>query len=614
MRPVVFDIETTGLDVDTVDVHCMVIREPGEPPMLVRPGEIRAGVEHLNTLLDQGYTIAGHNVVEFDIPILQRFGLRPRAGQVYDTLVASRAAYPGQLLRQLDFAFLAKHPELAEDLQPRHHGAHSLKQWGLRLGCPKDDYDGGWERFSEEMLAYNAQDVDTNIVLLEKLRDRIPDEAALVETQVAEILRRQRLVGVAFNVDAAQSLVVQLAARRAELTAELRKAFPAWYVPDGTQVPKRTQESRKVGPGEEGYRNVREGCAYTKTKLQEFNPGSADHIADRLTKLHGWKPGNYTDSGKVSVTEAVLADLRYPVAPLLVEYQQVQKILGFIAEGNNGWLKLERDGRIHGRVLPTGTVTTRMSHQNPNLGQVPSPKKPYGKECRQLFVASPGKVLVGADASGLQLRMLGHYLAPYDGGAFAQAVLDDPHTYMMKGTGIIHRDYQKTWTYAKLFGAQALKLGTIILDDRAAAGEKIPLSKARALGRASERALAQYMTGLDELERKLGAAAERGYLLSLDRRRVPVLSEHRALNTLLMSAEAVLMKHALVLAAPAVYARGGEFVLNVHDEWQVECEPGQAEGVGEVLTAAMRNAGLELGLRCQIDAEYHVGATWADTH
>jgi DNA polymerase I-like protein with 3'-5' exonuclease and polymerase domains len=367
---------------------------------------------------------------------------------------------------------------------------------------------------------------------------------------------------------------------------------------------------------------VAKGCPYQNIELVDFNPASNEHIARVLQQYRGWEPKDFTNSGLVKVEEKILADLPWPECKKLVEYQRLKKLLGYISEGQGAWLKLEKDGRIHGRMHATGTVLNRMSHMSPNLGQVPRVGKPFGAECRELFEASRGKVLVGVDASGLQFRLMAHYLHPYDGGRFTEEVLSgrDVHVYMQDGTGVVRRDNAKTANYAWLFGAGDHKIGTIVIFDYANALElgepnrPVPsLSQAPSLGRTARRGLEAKLQ-MGGLVKNLERAAKRGFLRSLDGRTIPVLSKHRALNALLMSGEAAVMKHGLRLAAPEVYAQGGEFVLNVHDEWEVECDPAVAEPVGMAMARAITEAGERLGLRCRLGAKYKVGTNWKETH
>lgn len=159
----------------------------------------------------------------------------------------------------------------------------------------------------------------------------------------------------------------------------------------------------------------------------------------------------------------MLASLPFPECKPLVDYLELLKIIGMLAEGKNGWLKLVGpDGRIHGRVITNGAVTGRCTHNSPNLAQIPA-RGQYGKHCRALFAAPPGQVMVGADASGLELRMLAHYLAAYDGGAYAKVLLEgDIHTANQHAAGLETRDNAKTFIYAFLYGAGDEKLGSIV--------------------------------------------------------------------------------------------------------------------------------------------------------
>lgn len=625
-RHLVFDVESDGFLDELTKIHCVVTidLETGEEK-LYRP----EAVDEALVELQHADTIIGHNIIEFDIPALEKVYYRGvlDGPTVIDTLCASRTAYAGG--RIYEIGRLDSRPDLKRK-------PHSLEAWGLRLGEPKMESPDSFEEFTADMLTYCAQDVRTNRRLFQHLAKRLSWDVMVLESRVQQILQRLHQHGVAFDVAGALAMVERLTNVRAELTRDLRAAFPAWWGPkDKVVVPKRSQVSRKYKPGELGYRNVAQGCPYQKIELVEFNPASRHHIARVLTKRYGWKPKSWNDDGSAKVDGKILQDLPYREAGPLAKYQDVKKMLGTLSEGEGAWLKyVTDDGFIYHWVKNTGTVTHRKSHARPNLGQVPS-RNEYGSDCRKLFGAREGRVLVGVDASGLQLRFLAHYLYPYDAGAFAEAVLDDPHTYMMKGTGAPCRDCQKEYTYAGLFGAGNHKRGTIILkwmrflQER---GELAPdcrwllkdgrvpsLSAASRIGKHSWEAMSEYITGLQQIQRRLRKAARRGWLRSLDGRRIQVLSEHRALNTLLMGAEAVFMKHAQVAADEALrnrYTPGVdyEFVLDVHDEWQLETLPEIADDVGQRLTTAVRETGKQLGVRCRLDAEYKVGKTWEETH
>src|SRR5690606_29047347 len=197
----------------------------------------------------------------------------------------------------------------------------------------------------------------------------------------------------------------------------LRTLFPPWQTKNGPPfVPKR--DNAKLG--------YKAGVPVQKYKEVVFNPNSRDQIADRLMTLKGWKPTELTPSGKPKADETILEALPYPEAKELSRYMLIQKRIGQLAEGDNAWLKkVDRDGRIHGSIITNGAVTGRATHSNPNIAQVPKVGTEYGEECRGLFTARPGKtVLLGCDVSGLELRMLGHFMARHDDGEYGREVVE----------------------------------------------------------------------------------------------------------------------------------------------------------------------------------------------
>ena len=103
----------------------------------------------------------------------------------------------------------------------------------------------------------------------------------------------------------------------------------------------------------------------------------------------------------------MLEGIDLPEAKAVARYMMLQKRVAQI----DSWLKaVKDDGRVHGRVITNGAVTGRMTHQSPNMAQVPAVSAPFGTECRSCWTVDEGNVLVGIDASGLELRMLAHYM------------------------------------------------------------------------------------------------------------------------------------------------------------------------------------------------------------
>ena len=301
-------------------------------------------------------------------------------------------------------------------------------------------------------------------------------KCVLIETQTASILARQERHGFLFDEKKAVQLYGVLAQRRAELEVEVRKVFKPMYLRDGS--PKESLMVPKRDSKQYGYA---EGAAFTKVKLTEFNLTSRDHVAHWLKSYYGWVPTEFTNDGKPKVDDDVISALPYAEAKPLKDYFMVAKRIGQIAEGNKAWLKLVRkDGRMHGRVNTNGAVTGRMTHMDPNMGQVPSGKSEYGHECRELYMVPKGKKLVGCDADALELRDLAGYMAIYDGGEYIKTVLEgdkskgtDMHSVNCRALGLnpiaavfgteTGRDVAKTWFYAFIYGSGDENLGYIIL-------------------------------------------------------------------------------------------------------------------------------------------------------
>lgn len=602
MSTYVFDCETNGL-LDELDrVHCLVLKDVDSSEVFsFEPHEVEEGVR---MLLDAEAIIA-HNAIGFDIPALQKVypWFKPERTRVIDTLVISRLIWTN--LKDEDFTQIQNGK--AKEFPKFLAGSHSLKAWGLRLAELKDDYQGGWDTWSPEMQEYCVQDVEVLDRLWKLVSEQDYAQQAIdLEHEVAWIVCEQERRGFAFDRDAAVKLLVELSARKEKLESELQDTFKPWWSSAGVHEPKRTVRFKDVLKGD-----TVQGAAYTRIKLTSFNPGSRHHIADRLKRLRGWKPKEMTESGQPKVDETVLSKLKYPEARLLAEYFMLQKRLGQLSEGKNSWLQLERNGRIHGRVNTNGAATGRMTHSHPNVTQVPSVRKPYGKECRSLFIAGPGKKIVGADVAGLELRMLAHYMARYDNGAYGKVILEgDVHTHNQKAAGLPTRDNAKTFIYGFMYGAGDVKLGEIV---KPTAG----IRERRAIGASLRKKFLTEIPALGELtERVKFNFNKNGFLKGLDGRKLLVRSEHSALNMLLQGGGAIVCKQWMVEADDLLqgYEEVCGQVATVHDELQYEVDEGHVDEIGKLVVAAIEAAGNHFQLRIPLTGEYQVGDSWAETH
>lgn len=559
----------------------------------------------LSALREQD-VLVGHNIQGFDLPALRKCGQGADPAYVEDTIVWSRLCFSDR--KEQDFGLHKKRL-----INPQYIGQHSLRSWGNRLGIAKGEYKGGFETFSQEMLDYCIQDVKVTRALWRFLRPILPKwesptgiTTAQIEGYFAGFCQDLETVGVQVDEKAAERLLGILLKRRAELDDELHKTF----------LPRVERYAVNAKTGKQTLRAGPDGSKVDH-KLVPFNPNSRQQLADRLIEKYGWVPEDFTKTGDPVMAEEVLLGLSdcYPEAKIAAERFVVQARIGILEEGNGSYLRLcDKAGRLHGRFIHIGTVTHRCSHRTPNLGNPTSITKPFGREIRSLFVPVQGYTFAGGDASGLELRMLGHYLARWDGGTYASVVDGgDPHSLhrdaINSGTGLgVDRNTTKTLGYAWLYGAGDEKLGRTVGRDRK-------------MGARIRAALRDKIDGMSPLLSSLEEAVKnRGYILSLDRRRVGLRKSHAALNSLLQSAGAVVMRWFPYFLKRRLEQEGirwgTDYIphLHVHDELQGSLRPEYMDPFRVCFERAFEDTAAELGLRVPLKCEVKFGRNWAETH
>lgn len=645
MQGIIFDIETNGL-LQATDkspaldrVHCIALVETDGGEVRSFGGHTDEKIRGILSHLEDAPLLIGHNIKRFDIPALQKVypAFKPRGIQ-RDTLCLSQLIWPD--IKTNDFKHCRTNPYFPKKMI----GRHSLEAWGYRLGLNKGDFGktSDWATWSEEMQRYCEQDVRVTQLLWKKILSKnYSEEAVQLEHDFLDVLIWQENNGFPFDEEGAKKLYSELTAERFMLDRELAQIFPPYRI-----VEKFTP---KVNNKRFGY--VR-GVPMEKVQVIDFNPTSREHIANRLMKTRGWKPVAFTPTGKPTVDDDVLELLKvsednpngWKECNLLQRYLEIDKIIGMLAEGKKAWLKLVRNGRIHGEVIGNGTVTGRCAHRNPNLGQIPK-EGDLGKRCRALFTTIPGYKLVGADASGLELRMLGHFMARYDGGEYVLLVTTgDVHTANQKAAGLPTRTKAKKFIYSWLYGAGDEKIGTIVelseseVEELLSSQQKrkeYAIEKLKKDGRVVDKRTvatiikgglikAQFLKGLPALGLLKDAVAAKvratGQLTGLDGRVLSSRSAHSALNLLLQSAGALVMKRAMVglykslLLSGSIHKSDVFQVVNVHDEVQLLVREGLEESIGTLAVEKIKEAGEYFKLRCALTGEWKAGKDWASTH
>jgi DNA polymerase I-like protein with 3'-5' exonuclease and polymerase domains len=487
------DLEANGLTPDTI--WCVVTKENDVTLVHGTP-------DTLSEALRGSVSVVGHNLIGYDIPVLERlWGVTVAPERIIDTLVLSRLC------------------------EPSKSGGHSLRNWGNELGFPKGDHSD-WTQLSQEMIDYCIRDVEVTEAVHQKLMQEMTcfSPASIeLEHKVQVAVQQQEKNGWVLDQPLARDLCSTFKERMNDIEEILQKRFPPII-----------------------HERWSDGVRFDK----------------------------HTEKGNPIVDEAVLDTIDLPEAKIVSEYLMLQKRYAQV----NSWLEhVQEDGRVHGRVISNGAVTGRMTHQSPNMAQVPASHSPYGHECRSCWTVPEGKKLVGFDASGLELRMLAHYMKDED---YTNEIINgDIHTANQRLAGLESRNQAKTFIYALLYGAGDEKLGSV-----AGGG------------------------------RKAGKNLRESFLHNLPSfaaRRLQVRSEHSALNTLLQAAGAIVMKKALVILDD--YAKQWKLdykiIGNIHDEVQTEVAEKDAEKFGWLAVECLKAAGIEFNLRCPLDGEYKVG-TW----
>ena len=573
----VFDIETD--DLKATKIHCLVAQDIDTNQLYkFPPNRLEEGYE----LLTKANRLIGHNIIGFDIPMVEKFGGVDLSNKpVVDTLVMSRL------------------------FNPVREGGHSLETWGYRLGFKKIEFDD-YKNYSNEMLTYCTRDVQLNAVLFHKLREEgrgFDKEAVKLEQSVAEVIKQQEINGFKFDMQKAELLLAELRQKMQEAEDEVHKEFKPKLVDIKQVTPKKKKDGTlsKVGLTDEEYQNILDTNnfkPFMRRKLQDFNLGSRKQIGEYLIEF-GWKPKRFTPTGQPIVDEKTLANIdNIPQAKLIAYYLLYQKRIAQI----DSWIKaVEDDGRVHGFVIPNGTITGRMTHRNPNMAQVPNLGSLYGKECRSCWTVREGYKLVGIDASSLELRMLAHYMQDEE---FTNEIINGAiHTFNQKIAGLKSRDQAKTFIYGLIYVAGDTKLGQVVGGNQ----------------RDGQRVRQHFFDNkptFKSLRDRVQKASEKKWLKGLDGRRLLIRTQHAALNTLLQGGGAIVMKRALIMLQSLIKLNtlDARFVANIHDEWQMEVREDIADFVGERAVGCIVKAGEFYNLRCPMDGEYKIGDNWSETH
>ena len=620
--PIFCDVETDGLE--PTKIHVVVCKYKGKVHRFFNKKDFLKFKKEHNKI-----PWVFHNGINYDVPkaLWDLWFINFKPELVLDTMVISKT------------------------LNYSKFQTHSLKELGEFLGVHKGDFDGPWDKCTDEMVEYCEQDVEVTEAIwnyyLKQIQDKDWSDALRLEHDTAGFCYQLNQNGFEFDLVKAAMLLVDILKDLEELEDDFKAHLPKTRKKVKELKYKVTKSGGPTAAINRAYEEYPDNVLVTKPdgdilecyEEQEFNPGSPKQRVEKLWEA-GWKPFEKTKGHQKNKDPDKKEQFEYygwtcseaNLSTLPDSAPQAYKNLAkwLTLEGRRSslveWIEcVSEDGRVHGKFWHIGAWTQRMSHSNPNSanissvwpkGVVPATaveevKAKYDTELRSLFTVPSGKKLVGVDAEGIQLRVLAHYMNDKD---YTDAVVSgdkdkgtDVHTMNMKALGVIckDRDTAKTFIYAWLLGAGMGKIASIL-------NCSIPQAS---------QAVKNFLDAYPGLKRlkgiKIPSDALRGYFVGLDGRKVQCDSEHFMLAGYLQNGESVIMKRAarIFIRDTTLSQADYKFVNFVHDEFQVECSGhSEAKVVLKELSDAIRQAGEELNLNCPMAGSGSIGINWAETH
>jgi DNA polymerase I len=617
MHKLVFDIESNGLYFEasciwvlcTVDIDTGVERCFSDLDNRCEP--LSVGIEYLRT----ADWLIGHNIVQYDLPVLKKICGLEYSGTVMDTMLMSQTC----------------------NYKRFGNRGHSLEVWGEFLGVPKPEILQ-WTVYDPEFLHRCTEDVRINLrvwgtVWREFLHHRKNNPLIALslrnEHKVSSFVSDACIHGWPFDIESALALSDTLTQQMGVTESEINPLL-------GYQLKRKdTDRPRLAKYLKDGRYDQHTANWFSVDQMDSFL-GDDEPIAGPFNRVYfepigvgqielvkgylysiGWEPDEWTmkklpsgqwEKGGPKMSTSSLLPLGR-VGELLDRYYTLRSRLGMVNSFVDDYIR-HGDGCVHGSMFVIGTPTGRATHKL--IVNVPGAESEFGPELRKLFVAPPGMVIVGADSAGNQMRAFLHYLKNDE---YTKIVIEgDVHTENMKILQEVVADCTrkkaKPFLYAFLFGGGNEKLALIVT------GKRNPV-----IGKKLKEMFMDRVTGLKQLDswitQQFEDTKERGaaYITCVDGRRIYSNSKHKSLNYLLQSMEAVTCKAAVAMACDTFVKEGIEYVplIMMHDEFEVAVHPHNVERVKEIMKNAFRDAPKQFGVMV-MDGEAKSGGSWYDVH
>jgi DNA polymerase-1 len=519
----------------------------------------------LRTLLeDPALSMIGQNS-KYDIMVLAQYDLWPR-NLVGDTMLASYLLNPTKRHNLTDLAW--------EHLQYRMLTYEAVT-------------DNGKKNFAEVAVAeatrYSGEDADITLRLAHRLFPRVREEGmeslfAAVEVPLAAVLARMELAGIRIDRELLAALSSEFGQHRRELEAEI-------YALAG----------------------------------EEFNLSSPQQLQTILFDKLGLPRGKKTKTGS-STDSSVLEALaeKFPLPAKILAYRAFTKLQNTYVDALPKLIH-PKTGRIHTSFNQTATATGRLSSSNPNLQNIPV-RSEEGRRIRTAFVPEPGHVLLSADYSQIELRLLAHLsqdpvlLESFRRGQDVHArTAAELFEVPVEAVSADQRRQAKTINFGIIYGMGAQRLARSL---------DIPFKTAQAY---ITQYFARYHGIKDYMDGVLTAARKRGYVTTLQGRRryVPDLqskntqlaaaAERMAINTPIQGTAADLIKMAMVAIDRRLMQERlrTRMLLQVHDELLFEVPEKEIRRVKKLVQEIMEGV---MSLRAPLQVDLGTGANWAEAH
>lgn len=603
----IYDIETNGL-VETVDKIWIAVTKNIDTNEIVTFSDYDADSKPLNELvsyLNKAEVIIGHNIIGYDNVVLNKIlNWKPQNIKFIDTM----------LISQMN--------------NYRREGKHSLANFGELLKDAKGD-SPDFTKYSEEMKKYAIQDVNLNHKVYKFVSNEAHSlianrptykQALQTEHKIAELCSQQVMNKWKFDLELANKHFIYLTNEMKKIEDKINPTLK----PRKVMIDKEPKRAKYLQNGNFSAVTCRMLSQFLNEEIKptdtdKWNPndtfqryemipadlGNMEQVRGMLLD-NGWKPTQFTPKGEPKITEDSLSSIESDLGKEILHYYSLRSRHSVL----KGWIELaeSNNGRVYVEAFNIGTPTYRQRHSK--IVNVPNVNSFFGKEMRELFTADPGKVMVGCDSSGNQIRALCHYLNNKD---INDHVLNgDIHQRTADIVGVT-RQLAKSLLYATIFGAGFAKLGKMVngYED---------LEK----GKEVKNKLYVAFPGLKELNQKLNKFFYQtqnknglGFIPALDGRKVYAESSFKLLNYLLQAFEAITVKTAVVNAFETFKKENLDVDMLglVHDEVQVQTKPENVNRVKEILSYSFGDYITEtLKLNIQMAGDAKEGLNWYATH